>query len=141
MKCAYRIYSEEGIVVYRVTGRATLQGFNELFSKIGSDPFFHSELKGLADLRNIEYEVKIAGVKHLAVSVLNEPGQNCSWVTLVSEPTITALSMLFSRIVSSKYRVDICSTEIKASELLLTDVRPYLSAISKLLSQEEDLII
>lgn len=113
-------------------GTVNLSGLKELFTRIGEDPEFHLGKIGLADFREIQIDANVRDVKILGNFVMNELRSDCSlWVTLVEGPLATALSLLFRDTVSSKFGVEICSTEKRASHLLGTEVRPILDELKK----------
>jgi len=130
MKSAHKVFPDKGIVAYRVWDRATLEGMKALFLRIDADPLYSADYRGLADFRGAQLGLSLADVRALAQFVIAELRYNPLWVTLVNEPAVTALSMVFGRIVASQYGVIVCSTEARASELLHVRVRPLLDALT-----------
>jgi len=116
-------------VAYRVVGMATASEMKRLFEKIGSESEFSCKLCGIADLRQATFGTSVADVKELAMSVREQNGENCPWITLVSEPIVTALSLVFKQIVSERYQVQVCSTLERASSLAGRDILPFLMAL------------
>lgn len=115
---------------------ATASEMKRLFEKIGSESEFSCKLCGIADLRQATFGASVADVKELAMSVREHNGENCPWITLVSEPIVTALSLVFKQVVSERYQVNICSTLQRASILAGQDVLPYLMALPDVPSED-----
>ena len=132
MKAGYKIYTPENLVVYSVSGVPSFQGLKALFIEMSDDPEFVPGLLGLADYRDAKVSAMAGEVKQLGKFLPEELSDNCSvWVTLVSNPMLTALSMLFGKVVAARIGVQVCSTEERASLLIGRDICPFLEDLKR----------
>ncbi|MFP4068638.1 MAG: hypothetical protein ACLFVC_00525 [Opitutales bacterium] len=128
MKGKYRIFPDASLIVFTVEGRLTLEGMRTLFRGFSTDHAYSLRYDGIADLRRIEEDLTREETKQLASEVVEMRLSEGTWVALVDRARTTALTQVYSRVVSPQHPLETCVTVERASQLLGRDVSAYVEA-------------
>lgn len=126
----YRIIAEQELILLRFRGKITFDDFVNCFREATQDEAFSAEYNGITDLRSIDPGYSAEQAIELAELVVSEHLSKGKWAVLVTEPMVTALTMLYESIVRQQHPVKLYSTIEKASEYLNIDA-PYLFDLLK----------
>ncbi len=123
---AYLIHPETQLVVARFEGRIDAAEFRQFFDCLDGDPAYLRTMNGLVDIRWVEAALGMEEIQGLADYAVAKQLKRGRWAVLVDLPKPTALSMLYTKAVDSRYDFQVFSTVPGVSEYLGIDVSGYL---------------
>lgn len=124
----YTIHRQPPLVVARFAGRVSAADILGFFAQLDADPAYVRSMNGLVDLIGAQPALEPEELKALADDVADRKLKHGRWGLLVDQPRATALSLLYTKAVASRYRLKVFSTVDGLSDYLGIDARPYLAA-------------
>ena len=117
----FKIYPEHKFIHTWTTGSdfETLMNF---YNEVAAHEDFSKDYVGLVDIREAVLDFKPEQAIEIARFVVDSDYSHARWVFLVSEPSATALTLVYQDIVISKHEIFVVSTLEAASEYLELDL-------------------
>ena len=113
----FKIYPEHKFIHTWTTGSDS-DSLLEFYKEVAAHADFSKNFMGLADIRDASLDFSPEQAISIARFVIDSDYTHSRWVFLVSEPSATALSLLYQDIVIAKHEIFVVSTLEAASEYL-----------------------
>ncbi|MFC2098526.1 hypothetical protein ACFLSP_02145 [Bacteroidota bacterium] len=113
----FKIYPEHRFIHTWTTG-SDFDSLMEFYKEVSAHEDFSKDFVGLADMREASLEFSPEQAAMLARFVVENDYTHSRWVFLASEPSATALSLVYQNIVIKKHEIFVVSTIEAASEYL-----------------------
>jgi hypothetical protein len=123
----FRIYPEHKFIHTWTTG-SDFETLMEFYKKVAAHKDFSKDYVGLVDMRRANLELTTGQAVMLAQFVVESDFSRSRWVLLVSEPFVTALSLVYQDVVIEQHELLVVSTLDAASEYLGLDLRSIIGA-------------
>jgi hypothetical protein len=123
----FRIYPEHKFIHTWTTG-SDFETLMEFYKKVAAHKDFSKDYVGLVDMRRANLELTTGQAAMLARFVVESDFSRSRWVLLVSEPFVTALSLVYQDVVIEQHELLVVSTLDAASEYLGLDLRSIIGA-------------
>jgi len=117
----FKIYPGHEFIHTWTTG-SDFETLMKFYKDVATQEDFSKDFVGLADMRKGELAMTPEQASQMARFVVDSNYSRARWVFLVSEPTATALSMVYQDIVSEQHPIFVASTLEAASEYLGLDL-------------------
>jgi hypothetical protein len=124
----YTIHADPPLVVARFAGNVSASDILAFFAQLDGDPAYERSMSGLVDLRDAQPALEPEELKGLADAAVERKLKRGRWGLLVEQPRATALSMLYTKAVASRYHLKVFSTLDGLSDYLGFDARPFLAS-------------
>ena len=125
---SYLIHQEAQLVVARFGGEVDAADFRRFFDRLNVDPDYVHSMNGLVDLRWLLPNISPEELHDLADYVVSMNLKNGRWALIVDQPRATALSMLYTKAIDSRYALQVFSTLEGVSGYLGINAADFLEA-------------
>lgn len=117
----FRIYPEYRFIHTWTTG-SDFESLLSFYKEVAAHKDFSKDYMGLADVGKAVLDFKPEQAVEIARFVVDSDYTHARWVFLVTEPSATALSLVYKDIVLAKHEIFVVSTLEAASEYLELDL-------------------
>lgn len=123
MNRTFNIYPEYNFCVVRFIGAIDYEDFVQWAADAQAIPTFSKEYDGVVDIRRAVFkQMRPEKARALATYMTDTDFTHGKWVSLVSKPMETALSLVYSELANLKHPHILCSTVSGTGEFLGRDL-------------------
>lgn len=118
----FRVFAPERLAIVQWFGHVSFEEVVAWMAEVARHPDYCDDFDGIVDLRKADLTgMTPAEVKTIAQLIAERQLMRGKWVHLAGGPMETALSMMYSRAVSTQYAMRVFSTVESAAEYLGRD--------------------
>jgi hypothetical protein len=123
MHRTFNIYPERRLCVVRFIGAIDYEDFVQWADDAMKEPLFSRDYDGVVDIRRAVFKhMRPEKARELATFMIDHEFTNGKWVSLVTKPMESALSLVYSEMAKLQHPHILCSTVTGSGEFLGQDL-------------------